>query len=163
MDRFKFRAVVAVEYMDAENNNGVMYPLLFDNVAINSFGNVEVFNNEITVALDKACITGRNRTLAECALRNAGVSFDSVCTTFRPTAILQCTGLTCSRGRPVYDGDRLLDKQGQKYSVIWKDAGFFARADGDFMPDIPLTQKWLYHWELQIIGTIYAKGKNDDD
>ena len=72
-----------------------------------------------------------------------------------------CVELFDATGVFVYENDRLLDKHGMNYTVVWQDAGFFARADGDCTPDIPLTQKWLDHWKIQVIGTIHD-GEDDE-
>lgn len=72
------------------------------------------------------------------------------------------TGLLDVTGKPIFKDDRLVDRDGVKYTVFWKDAGFFAMVDGDFSPDIPLTQKWLDHWKLQVTGTTHDEEITDD-
>lgn len=105
MDRFNFRAILPIEYMDYETKTGVMYSIMVDVVAITQRNNVEVYNLDVACALDKLGLTETASALAKHALNNSATSIGDITTTFKPAAILQCVGIKDKRERLVFDGD----------------------------------------------------------
>jgi uncharacterized phage protein (TIGR01671 family) len=62
-----------------------------------------------------------------------------------PNSIGQYTGIEDNRGKPLWEGDIIKNKHGEKYVIVWDDVscGFRAAADGDKKTNYTPNKYWF--------------------
>lgn len=67
----------------------------------------------------------------------------------------QCTSHYDINNILIYESDIIRDKNGVYYKVFWSEKGILVQVDGDYMPEFPLTKKWIEAYKVEIVGNIH--------
>lgn len=151
-NRFKFRAVITVEY-GGEGADEKSATLLINNVAPQSDGNMCGFDiDELDKALDRAGIDDDIDIdqIRDYLYENSWYSDSDDYFAVDVDYIEQCTGVKDKSGKMIFEGD-VVDYFGEPATIVWDCCGFKIKTNDDICHE-------FYRNGIEIIDNVHKTG-----